>query len=387
MEKLQTPQENKGNSEISVKKNIFSAFLMPLISVLSFYIVLSGTLSDTNGFLTFVLSVIFPASYGIWAYSAKTNLKRAFPVIAALLVLMLSVSQGLVKIVSDKAIVDAVITGACLIGMSAVVLFCHIKKSGKTVMLAGLSTVLAIASIISLCALTVIENGYFSLQSCVEQINNVFRTIREGVMNLYGTALENDAFLDTFRVALSSAMEADGITKETLMPILSDGVDMIISLIRSCLPALLALYSMAVSAVAVAFYTVFAKSCNMSIGKENEAWEYTVSGITARLFNASLVIAILGSIIRLPSAVLITCVNLSIILTPLLCIIAIKAIYRLLRKKKIPAILSVLIMIACFAVISGIVQLYAFELLAFAGCYITVFKERVKLINNEKNQD
>ena len=387
MENLQTKGENRAKARGNVKINVFFVFLMGLISMFSFYITLSGTLSQTNGLLTFVLSVIFPASYGIWAYCAKTNLQKALPVVLSLLAFVLSVSAGVVNKASDIAIVDTVITGAGLIGMSAIVLFCRIKKTGKTVMLTGISIILVLVSIVSLCAVTIIDDGYFSVQLAVEHINNVFRTIREGVMNLYDTALENEGFLDTFKTALSSAMETDGITKEALMPLLSDGVDMIISLIRSCLPALLCLYAMAVSFVAVAFYTVFAKSCNLVIGKDTEPWEYSVSGITARLFNASVVIAILGSIIRLPSYVLITFINLAIILTPLLCIVALKAIYRLLRRKKVPAVLCVIIMLAGFAAISGIVQLYVFELLAFVGCYVTIFKERVKIAGNEKNQD
>ena len=76
MENLQTKGENRAKARGNVKINVFFVFLMGLISMFSFYITLSGTLSQTNGLLTFVLSVIFPASYGIWGYCAKTNLQK-----------------------------------------------------------------------------------------------------------------------------------------------------------------------------------------------------------------------------------------------------------------------------------------------------------------------
>ncbi len=381
MENNQTPQENNVTS--SAKRNTFAAFAMPFISLLSLYIILSSTVSGRSTLFSIIVMLIFPAAYCTSLITAKSNTARAIPLLGAIAAFLIALFSGVLKSAGNECVTDALICASGMVAAAAFMFYCCIKKLSKTVMLIGICVVFTVMVLVSLCVMTVTENGYFSPSLVIEEINSVFRTIRETVMSVYGTALDNEEFLNMFNTALSGVVSQEEITKETLMPILETGIDALLSVLRSCLPALLALVSMTGAFIIIAFFGVFAKTCGIALSRENEPWEYTVSGVTARVFNAAVFIAILGSIIRLPDAAIVTSVNLVIMLTPLLDIIAVKSIYRFMKKRGMHPFASALLIVVGFVIISGLVQVYSFVMLAFVGVYIVNFKERIKLFEKK----
>ncbi len=381
MENNQTPQENNVTSP--AKRNSFAAFVMPIISLLSLYVILSSTISGRSTLFSLIIMLIFPAAYCTSLITARSNTARAIPLLGAIAAFLIALFSGAVKSAGSACVADTLICASGMVAVAAFMFYCCIKKHSKTVMLIGICVVFTIMVLVSLCVMAVTKNGYFSPALVIEEINSVFRTIRETVLSVYGTALSNEEFLNMFKTALSGVVSQEEITKETLMPILETGVDALLSVLRSCLPAIIALVSMMGAFVIIAFLGVFAKSGGIALSRENEPWEYTVSGVTARVFNAAVFIAILGSIIRFPAAAIITSVNLVIMLTPLLDIIALKSIYRFMKKRGIHPFASVLLMIVGFVIISGIVQVYSFVMLAFVGVYIVNFRERIKLFEKK----
>ncbi len=381
MENTQTPLENNG--EQKTKRNAFAAFLMPLISFLSLYIIMSSTISARNTLFSLIVMLIFPAAYCITLIFAKSNAARALPLCLAFASIVIALSLGVIKSAGNAYVTDTIINASGVIAAAAFMFYCCIKKYSKTVMLIGICVVFTVMMLVSLCAAVVAENGYFSSSLVVEEINSTFRAIREVVISVYDTALNDEQLLDTFRSALSGIISEKEITKETLLPILETGVDALLSVFRSCLPAILALVSMMGAFVIIAFFGVFAKSCGFVLSSENKPWEYMVSGVTTRVFNAAVFIAILGSIIRFPDVAIVTSVNLVIMLTPLLDIIAIKHIYRFMKKRGMHPFASALLIVVGFIIISGLVQVYSFVMLAFAGVYIVNFKERMKLFERK----
>jgi len=381
MENTQTPQGN--NNGQKTKRNAFASFLMPVISFLSLYIIMSSTISARNTLFSLIVMLIFPAAYCTTLIFAKSNASRALVLCIAFAAFLITLSTGIVKSAGSAYVTDTIINASGVIAAAAFMFYCCIKKHSKTVMLIGICVVFTVMMLVSLCAAVVAENGYFSPSLVVEEINSAFRTIRKTVISIYDTALNDKQLLDTFRSALSGVMSEKEITKETLLPILETGVDALLSVFRSCLPSLIALVSMMGAFVIIAFFGVFSKSCGLVLSRENEPWEYTVSGVTTRVFNVAVFVAILGSIIRFPDVAIVTSVNLVIMLTPLLDIIAIKHIYRFMKKRGMHPFASVLLIALGFIIISGLVQVYSFVMLAFAGVYIVNFKERIKLFERK----
>ena len=276
MDKSKTTQEI---DNVKQKMPFFASVIMPFLSAICFYIILCSGMAGESSIYTLVVSMIFPAAYCCTLITSKTNFSRALPLIASVLAFAVSVATNFVTFSDFAFVSQTIIYAAGFIAISAIMFYFCIKKYTKTAMLVAISVVLCLMVLLSLCADVLSQNGFLSTNSVIEEINSLFKTLKEGVMSVYTNILDNEDLFNSFKSTLSGILSQEELTKENLLSILSTGVDAILSIVRSCLPAIVALSSMAKAFVIIAFFSVFIKAAGLMVCDYEGKYGFTYNSV------------------------------------------------------------------------------------------------------------
>lgn len=375
--------ENPTEKKLVLHTQIRGAIMALIASVTMFFVMYEG-LSNTASLTRLFLVALFPALY---ACVINLPVSKIFKIMPTVFPAVCFAVFALVRYdnTSDYGmfIVQAMLYGVLGLVLTAVLHLGYNKKYTKTALLISGTVAVSVFSALEYVVYLLFNYGKFTISFALEKISEMFSDFCSVMNSSFAMMLDNE---EAYNMLLQSVPGAGNITKEALLSTLSQNVNAIAETIRLCLPAIIGVSAMLLVFVMLQFFAWSTKIACLSLETQDGKWEYNVSGVSARVFNIFLFVALFGGFINLPKALLVTCINVVILLVLPLSIVGIRSVFRLLCSKNMhPVGVGVIIGVAILVML-GITNFYTLLLTAFVGEYAVMAQERKKLFP-PKNDD
>ena len=351
----------------------YSVF-MEIVSVISAAGFSFGMFADISVFAKLVIAAICSGMYMTVLIGKGSGFVRLVPLIVPVCTALLNIPFGDVG-AQEK---NVYLTGAfILIGSllaSNTAAFAAAHKFTKSMTLAAGSASAIIYGGICACINIFAAEGALSASLIVSRINSLFDGLRSGMVQIFKDASETDGFISQMRIATGNV----SLTAEEFMKNASEYAKLAVTGLKAISPALVIIAAMLFMFVSLFVLTALLCIANKRGFFGRDLWEYEISGFGARVFNACVLIALLGTFIGMPRLLLTVCVNLLLILLPLMFHIGLRGFYRIFVSKGIHPVASVVLLAAAvgilFALTGGFVMLIA----AFAGVFFSLSAENFR---------
>ncbi len=360
----------------------YSVF-MEAVSVLSAAGFSFGMFADIPFFAKLVIAAICSGMYMTVLIGKGTGLVRLVPLIVSLCTALLNIPFGDVG-AQEK---NVYLTGAfILIGSllaSNTAAFAVVRKFSKSMTLAAGSASAVLYAGICACIKIFSQEGYVSASLIVSRINSLFDALCGGMIQVFKIASETDGFIAQMRIATGNT----SLTAEEFIKNASQYAKLAVTGLKAISPALVIISAMLFMFAALFVLTALLCIANRQGFFGRKLWGYDISGFGARVFNACVFIALLGTFIGMPKLLLTVCVNLLLILLPLMFHIGLRGFYRIFVLKGIHPVAAVVLLAAAVGILFALTGGFVIMIAAFAGVFFSLSADTFAKLRRRYGED
>lgn len=376
----------KVNKKESDSKQKLSPILLPkksnkisvaVLSVLcavcfAFHIYLART--GNHAVLALALGAVFCAAYACVVCGSKSTILKSLPLAAGIV----SAAVCLCAFeFSASALVSVLLCAVFDITLSACLIYSAAKGLTRAFTIATVCAGVVVNVLLCIVAAFLLEYGTFSIDLMLIKLNEFFETVKQTLV------LQTQALLETpeFAESLQAALETSGktVSNEEIIQLMMDSSTLVLGAFKLVLPAVLGIYAMAISSVAVSLFSALIKACKVKI-YYGRKWMFFISTTGARLYNFLFFMSLVGSFFSMPQTLYITFINFVAIFTPAFCYVAIKEIVLFFTKKGMKKFSASALTIVLICVVAGIIGPSVLLLLALIGVHTTLSKQRIRFV-------
>ncbi len=360
----------------------YSVF-MEAVSVLSAAGFSFGMFANIPVFAKLVIAAICSGMYMTVLIGKGTGLVRFVPLIVSLCTVLLNIPFGDAG-AQEK---NVYLTGAfILIGSllaSNAAAFAVVRKFSKSMTLAAGSASAVLYAGICACIKIFSQEGSVSASLIVSRINSLFDALCGGMIQVFKIASETDGFIAQMRIATGNT----SLTAEEFMKNASGYAKLAVTGLKAISPALVIISAMIFMFAALFVLTALLCIANRQGFFGRDLWEYDISGFGARVFNACVLIALLGTFIGMPRLLLTVCVNLLLILLPLMSHIGLRGFYRIFVLKGIHPVAAVVLLAAAVGILFALTGGFVMMIAAFAGVFFSLSADTFAKLSQRYGSD
>lgn len=360
----------------------YSVF-MEAVSVISAAGLSFCIFADISVFAKLVIAAVCSGMYMTVLIGKGSGFVRFVPLIVPLCTALLNIPFGDVGAQEKNAyFAGAVILGGSLL-VSNVSAFAVTRGFTKSLTLAaGTASALAYAGICACIKLFAAE-GTLSAGLIVSRINSLFDGLFDGMVQIFKAASETDGFISSMGIATGNT----SLTAEEFMKSASEYANAAVIGLKAISPALAV-----ISAMLFMFTVLFVLTALLCIAHKRgffgkDLWGYEISGFGARVFNACVLIALLGTFIGMPRLLLTVCVNLLLILLPLMVHLGLRGFYRIFVLKGIHPVAAVVLLAAAVGILFALTGGFVLIIAAFAGVFFSLSAENFRKLRKRYGAD
>lgn len=211
---------------------------------------------------------------------------------------------------------------------SIVLTKCVISGYTKNVAFVGLTLCYVLISVCEIAYLLIIQTGSFNLSALSDYIKVLFDNAANETIKLAQTE-------EGFEQLKSILSANSDITTRELTAGISAAFDYVYSLIRSFIPAIIALSGMICSFITIGIFSYVANyfKIDVFVCITDLKWSYRPSMLTTRIYDVMFILFIVTMFVDLPANISAAIINLFVIMTPLIFAASVRCIYRILLNK------------------------------------------------------
>ena len=360
----------------------YSVF-MEIVSVLSAAGFSFGMFADIPVFAKLVIAAICSGMYMTVLIGKGTGLVRLVPLIVSLCTALLNIPFGDVGAQGKNVYLTGafILIGSLLASNAAA--FAVARKFSKSMTLAAGSASAVLYAGICACIKIFSQEGYVSASLIVSRINSLFDALCGGMIQVFKIASETDGFIAQMRIATGNT----SLTAEEFMKNASQYAKLAVTGLKAISPALVIISAMLFMFAALFVLTALLCIANRQGFFGRKLWGYDISGFGARVFNACVFIALLGTFIGMPKLLLTVCVNLLLILLPLMFHIGLRGFYRIFVLKGIHPVAAVVLLAAAVGILFALTGGFVIMIAAFAGVFFSLSADTFAKLRRRYGED
>ena len=224
-----------------------------------------------------------------------------------------------------------------------------------------------------------IKYGSISLSLISEKTDLFFDNLAESLKEVYSIQMSNYSATDYYKEILGELGMDKGRTINDFAEFIDEYAEVLVTSIKVILPAVIIICAVLASMVLLqSFSLLYRGVCGKAVSVSGKIWNYTVSGVTMKIYNIALLLLLLGMIINIPSAILVACINLIMIIAVLLNTVTIKTVYGFMRKRNMHPVGSAFLILIIYCIMFAMMSILGFFFAGLAGTYLIQLEQRNK---------